>query len=699
MSRRRIAALLAGIAVVVLGAGGLLACGALQTGGAPQASVAPLATASVERQTLDATTQVDGTLGYADSYAPGGQAAYTIENGLATTGGADAASLLSAYAQAQAQYDSAANALAALEHPKATDTAQAEAQLAQVEATLTSARQSAAGPTPKDVAQARSQLDQAQAQLVQAQQAVQGPTTAQLSAAQAQLAQAQAGLVSAQNAAAGPSAAQQAQAQAQLTQAQNALTSDQAALAAAQAAYQACASASGATPAPSGAPTPAPCDLSALALQVQQDQSKVSDDQATLTSSQAALAALTSPQSQQEAQATLASAQDQVNAAQAALDALSSAASSAQAQANLASAQAGAQAAEAALAALTSSATRAQAEAGLSAAQAQVNAAQTALSALLHPSAQQLQQAQDQVSAARPGLAAAKAKLSGPSGVVTQLAPVGARVAPGQQLYTLDGTHPAVLFQGDVPAWRQLAPGMSNGPDVKELEQNLQALGYAASAFEVDEHWDSQTTAAVKRWQRSLGLPQTGVVPYGAIVFEPGPLLITADTASLGATIGAGAPVLQATTTSRIVTVALDPALQSDVKQGDAVSVVLPDGSTTPGTVSNVGTVATQASSDQGSGSTPPPTIDVQVTLDAPAVAGTLDEAPVSVNITTASASNVLAVPVQALVELLEGGYAVQIDDGGHLHYLRVTLGIFANGWVQVSGAGLAAGQTVVVAQ
>ena len=193
-------------------------------------------------------------------------------------------------------------------------------------------------------------------------------------------------------------------------------------------------------------------------------------------------------------------------------------------------------------------------------------------------------------------------------------------------------------------------------------------------------------------------MPQTGAIPYGTIVFEPGPLRVTADITGLGVTIGTGAPVLQATTTSRVVTVALDPALQTEVKQGDAVSVVLPDSSTTSGHVSSVGTVATQASGN-GSGSTPPPTINVEVTLDDPSAAGTLDQAPVSVNITTATASDVLAVPVQALVELLEGGYAVQIDDGGNLHYLRVTLGIFANGWVQVSGSGLAAGQTVVVAQ
>ena len=58
-----------------------------------------------------------------------------------------------------------------------------------------------------------------------------------------------------------------------------------------------------------------------------------------------------------------------------------------------------------------------------------------------------------------------------------------------------------------------------------------------------------------------------------------------------------------------------------------------------------------------------------------------------------------LAVPVSALVALLEGGYAVQVDDAGQLRYVGVQLGLFANGLVEVSGTGLAEGQKVVVAQ
>ncbi len=62
--------------------------------------------------------------------------------------------------------------------------------------------------------------------------------------------------------------------------------------------------------------------------------------------------------------------------------------------------------------------------------------------------------------------------------------------------------------------------------------------------------------------------------------------------------------------------------------------MTLPDGATTPGVVSSVGAVATTS----GPGGSTTATIPVQVTLTDPRAAGTLDQAPVTVNITTASA-------------------------------------------------------------
>ncbi len=129
------------------------------------------------------------------------------------------------------------------------------------------------------------------------------------------------------------------------------------------------------------------------------------------------------------------------------------------------------------------------------------------------------------------------------------------------------------------------------------------------------------------------------------------------------------------------------------------MTVTLPDQSTTPGVVSDVGSVATTPT-DGGQGSSNTPTIDVTVALRRPGDAGSLDQAPVLVSIMTAQVQDALVVPVNALLALAGGGYAVEVADAaGSRHLVPVSLGLFddADGLVQVSGAGLSAGQRVVV--
>jgi len=153
--------------------------------------------------------------------------------------------------------------------------------------------------------------------------------------------------------------------------------------------------------------------------------------------------------------------------------------------------------------------------------------------------------------------------------------------------------------------------------------------------------------------------------------------------------------VLAATSDRHVVTVPLDVSQQSQVKAGDKVTVTLPDGTTTPGAVSSVGTVATTS----GSGGDTTTTIPVQVKLTYPSAAGSLDQAPVTVNITTATARNALAVPVGALLAQSPGGYVVEVVGPGNTRrWVPVTPGVFddASGLVQVTGA-LRPGQRVVV--
>lgn len=284
-------------------------------------------------------------------------------------------------------------------------------------------------------------------------------------------------------------------------------------------------------------------------------------------------------------------------------------------------------------------------------------------------------------------------------GTLTSLPADGQVISQGQVLYRVGNGSPVVLLYGSVPDWRTLSEGLT-GADVSQLNHDLAALGDVSSAAVAAAGWDYyswETAAGVQQVEAHLGVSfPPGSLSLGQVVFEPGAIRVTQVTASLGGP--ALGPVLQVTSDEQVVTIALDVAQESEVTAGDNVSVTLPDGTTTSGVVSSVGTVATASAPQQGQSSAT--TIPVTVTLSNLRAAGGLDQAPVTVNITTATARGVLAVPVTALLARSPGGYVVEVvGQGSTRRYVAVTPGIFddSTGMVQVTGA-LTAGQRVVVA-
>src|SRR6187200_1368895 len=141
-----------------------------------------------------------------------------------------------------------------------------------------------------------------------------------------------------------------------------------------------------------------------------------------------------------------------------------------------------------------------------------------------------------------------------------------------------------------------------------------------------------------------------GTVDRGEIVFAPGAVRVTELPVEVGQQVAPGQPVLKGTSDVRVVTVALE------ADSVDLVAVDLPEGSSS------------------------------------------WEQAPVEVRITRQSRENVLAVPVNALVALLEGGYAVErVDSNGTSSLVGVELGIFQDGWVEIRTDGLDEGDTVAV--
>lgn len=285
----------------------------------------------------------------------------------------------------------------------------------------------------------------------------------------------------------------------------------------------------------------------------------------------------------------------------------------------------------------------------------------------------------------------------GGGGRLTWLPAEGATIRRGHRVYGVDG-HGVPLFYGATPLWRVLRSGVSSGADVRELERNLSALGYG-DGMTVDTHFTTATAAAVRAWQDDLGVARTGAVAPGDVVVQPGAIRVKKVAAILGAP--AGGRILTATGAERQVTVNLPVTQEELAVEGARVTVQLPGGRSATGHITSVGTVAS-AGGDSGGQSqtgqdTQTATIPVYIRLDHASAAGRLDGAPVTVGFSSDTHKGVLAVPVQALLATADGRYLVEVVTAAGRRQVPVQLGIFADGKVEVSGMGLAAGMKVEV--
>lgn len=275
------------------------------------------------------------------------------------------------------------------------------------------------------------------------------------------------------------------------------------------------------------------------------------------------------------------------------------------------------------------------------------------------------------------------------AGTITALPSIGTTISRGQHAFEVDGLG-VYLFYGSRPAWRSFDIGMTDGADVAELEQNLNALGFGPE-LQVETTFTWSADQAVRNWQYATGQAVTGRIDFGRVSFQPGAMRVVSEPAVLGGLAQPGQPVIDASSPQPEVTVQVPPAQSYLVHSGDRVTVTLPSGAVTPGRVSSVSSIATRAAgpNDSNQGGTNGPgnqaSIPALVTLDSPRTVGDLDQAPVTINVTDRHVTAVLAVPVLALVALAGGGYGVWVDGSGGRQLVGVTPGLFANTLVQVS--------------
>jgi peptidoglycan hydrolase-like protein with peptidoglycan-binding domain len=290
--------------------------------------------------------------------------------------------------------------------------------------------------------------------------------------------------------------------------------------------------------------------------------------------------------------------------------------------------------------------------------------------------------------------------------VLTWIAPVGSTVKRGDPLFRVNERAVVALY-GSLPLYRALSPG-TTGRDVRQLERNLAALGYRG--FTVDDIYTSGTAGAVRSWQANLGLPKTGSVERGQVVFTRGPVRIGGHSARVGDTIGrqaseGGVTVLSYTGTRRLVTVQLKVTDRPLAVKGRTVTVTVPGLRPVKGTIAQVGTAITAQAAASEEGTAPESTnaatadeaVEVTVTIADQKALGTLDAAPVDVDFVSSKREDVLAVPVVALLALPKGGFGVEVVDRARTRVVPVRTGTFAAGQVEISGKGIAAGMRVGV--
>lgn len=276
-------------------------------------------------------------------------------------------------------------------------------------------------------------------------------------------------------------------------------------------------------------------------------------------------------------------------------------------------------------------------------------------------------------------------------GTLTGTPTPGSTIKRGGVLFHVDNQG-VFLFTGKIPAWRSFESYMSDGPDVKQLEENLQALGYFGYTPDEDFTWD--TVEAIYDWQEATGQEETGKIELGRVVFSAAASVRVAEVlASVGDGIGPGTPVLKLSSLVQEVTADLKLADQKLAVMDAVVEVQLPGGVTTTGKITGVGQPTERESNGQKT-----VVIPITIALDNTEDAKGIQKANVSVDVPSETRENVLSVPLEALIALPGGGFGVQVVDAeGDVSQVPVTTGLFAGGRVEISGDDIAAGVEVVV--
>ena len=271
-------------------------------------------------------------------------------------------------------------------------------------------------------------------------------------------------------------------------------------------------------------------------------------------------------------------------------------------------------------------------------------------------------------------------------GVITWVPEVGQQISVGDILWEIDN-QPVVYMPGELPMYRELYRGAKKGEDILQLEEFLIAQGFGPEGWVADNSFNNRTRAAVKAFQKERGMTQDGVLGPGNLVVGSSPIRVETR-ANKGDRTEAG-PILFVTESVAKVSLTATSRQLANFQKTPEVTVILGDGSEL---LANLDKVKSTPADENGSFG-----YEISYAVQSGASGSVSEAQPVKIKLVQVLATDALTVPVDALIALAEGGYAVEVRTPGGTVLRGVEVLDFDDTIVAISGE-IAEGDEVVVA-
>jgi len=251
----------------------------------------------------------------------------------------------------------------------------------------------------------------------------------------------------------------------------------------------------------------------------------------------------------------------------------------------------------------------------------------------------------------------------------------------------------ALAIENAQKAYDEALESYNNGVDAAEalaIENAQKAYDEALESYNkgVDKAAELQQ-AEEELEELQLAAKSETFSPTNALASET-PIIVGSYITSEGSAVAANSQMYNISSTGVEVVFQIDASDQDIVSVGDSVEVELPSEDRIKATVSYVDPVVTQGQNGDF--------IEVKLDISSTEDVKVYDQAPVDVFVTSEVSQDVLYVPVNALIALAEGGYALEIYNGESevgvfegvsgvdTTYVGIEIGVFTDGFVEVSG-------------